>query len=79
MFQAPIQWESVDVTPQLKDGKTVIPDKAIDSVKTNYVALKGPLAVRPDLTCTVKHWAYTSTDTYRQRPCLPQSHPPSHV
>lgn len=43
--QAPIDWESVDVTPQLKDGKTVIPDKAIDSVKKNYVALKGPLAV----------------------------------
>lgn len=43
--QAPIVWESVDVTPQLKDGRTVIPDKAIDSVKKNYVALKGPLAV----------------------------------
>ncbi|KAK3172917.1 NAD-dependent isocitrate dehydrogenase [Lepraria neglecta] len=42
--KAPIKWESADVTPQLKDGKTVIPDKAIDSVKTNYVALKGPLA-----------------------------------
>ncbi|KAI9798490.1 MAG: Isocitrate dehydrogenase [NAD] subunit alpha, mitochondrial [Piccolia ochrophora] len=42
--KAPIEWESVDVTPQLKDGKTVIPDKAINSVKTNYVALKGPLA-----------------------------------
>ena len=45
VIQAPIDWESVDVTPQLKDGKTVIPDKAIDSVKKNYVALKGPLAV----------------------------------
>ena len=43
--QVPIKWESVDVTPQLKDGRTVIPDKAIDSVKTNFVALKGPLAV----------------------------------
>ncbi|MCJ1338344.1 NAD-dependent isocitrate dehydrogenase [Bachmanniomyces sp. S44760] len=42
--KVPIKWESVDVTPHLKDGKTVIPDKAIDSVKTNYVALKGPLA-----------------------------------
>ncbi|KAL8700872.1 MAG: hypothetical protein Q9201_005218 [Fulgogasparrea decipioides] len=42
--KAPIEWESVDVTPQLKNGKTVIPDKAIDSVKKNYVALKGPLA-----------------------------------
>lgn len=50
ILQAPIKWESVDVTPQLKDGKTVIPDRAIDSVKTNYIALKGPLAVRLDLT-----------------------------
>ena len=41
---APIKWESVDVTPTLKDGKTVIPDEAIDSVTRNYVALKGPLA-----------------------------------
>ncbi|KAK3698946.1 NAD-dependent isocitrate dehydrogenase [Vermiconidia calcicola] len=41
---APIKWEPVDVTPTLKDGKTVIPDEAIDSVKRNYVALKGPLA-----------------------------------
>lgn len=41
---APIKWEPVDVTPTLKDGKTVIPDGAIDSVKRNYVALKGPLA-----------------------------------
>ncbi|KAF2723009.1 isocitrate dehydrogenase subunit 2 mitochondrial precursor [Polychaeton citri CBS 116435] len=40
----PVKWESVDVTPTLKDGKTVIPDKAIDSVTRNYVALKGPLA-----------------------------------
>ena len=44
--QVPIKWESVDVTPQIKNGKTVIPDKAIDSVKKNFVALKGPLAVR---------------------------------
>ncbi len=48
--QAPIEWEPVDVTPILKDGKTVIPDKAIDSVRKNYVALKGPLAVR-DVAC----------------------------
>jgi isocitrate dehydrogenase (NAD+) len=40
----PIKWESVDVTPQLKDGRTVIPDEAIKSVQRNYVALKGPLA-----------------------------------
>jgi hypothetical protein len=42
--QAPISWEEVDVTPILKDGKTVIPDRAIESVKKNTVALKGPLA-----------------------------------
>ncbi|KKY23447.1 putative isocitrate nad-dependent [Phaeomoniella chlamydospora] len=42
--KAPIKWEPVDVTPQLKDGKTVIPDEAIASVQKNYVALKGPLA-----------------------------------
>lgn len=42
---APIKWESVDVTPSLNaDGKTVIPDSAIQSVTNNYVALKGPLA-----------------------------------
>jgi isocitrate dehydrogenase (NAD+) len=40
----PIKWESVDVTPRLKDGRTVIPDEAIDSVNRNLVALKGPLA-----------------------------------
>lgn len=42
--KAPITWEEVDVTPILKNGKTVIPDKAIASVKKNTVALKGPLA-----------------------------------
>ena len=41
---APIAWEEVDVTPILKDGKTVIPDEAIRSIKKNTVALKGPLA-----------------------------------
>ncbi|KAF7355364.1 DIS3-like exonuclease 2 [Mycena sanguinolenta] len=40
----PIQWEEVSVTPILKGGKTVIPDAAINSVKKNTVALKGPLA-----------------------------------
>jgi len=43
--QTPIEWESVDVTPILKDGKTTIPDTAINSVQKNLVALKGPLAV----------------------------------
>ncbi|KZZ97939.1 isocitrate dehydrogenase, NAD-dependent [Ascosphaera apis ARSEF 7405] len=42
--KVPIKWEPVDVTPILKDGKTAIPDAAIDSVKKNFVALKGPLA-----------------------------------
>lgn len=33
------------MTPSLNaDGKTVIPDASIDSVRRNYVALKGPLA-----------------------------------
>ncbi|KIK79732.1 hypothetical protein PAXRUDRAFT_833948 [Paxillus rubicundulus Ve08.2h10] len=40
----PIQWEEVSVTPVFKGGKTVIPDVAINSVKKNTVALKGPLA-----------------------------------
>jgi isocitrate dehydrogenase (NAD+) len=42
--QAPIEWEEVDVTPILVNGKTAIPQKAIDSIKKNTVALKGPLA-----------------------------------
>ncbi|KAJ6041826.1 uncharacterized protein N7446_012892 [Penicillium canescens] len=42
--KAPVKWESVDVTPILKDGKTAIPDDAIASVRRNFVALKGPLA-----------------------------------
>jgi hypothetical protein len=40
-LQVPIQWEEVDVTPVLKNGKTVIPDEAIVSIKKNTVALKG--------------------------------------
>ncbi|KAI0036767.1 hypothetical protein K488DRAFT_81757 [Vararia minispora EC-137] len=42
--KVPIQWEEVSVTPILKGGKTVIPDSAIQSVRKNTVALKGPLA-----------------------------------
>ncbi|RPA85956.1 isocitrate dehydrogenase [Ascobolus immersus RN42] len=42
--EAPIEWETVDVTPILKDGKTAIPDAAIQSIEKNLVALKGPLA-----------------------------------
>jgi isocitrate dehydrogenase (NAD+) len=54
-LQAPIKWESVDVTPILKDGKTAIPDDAIASVRRNYVALKGPLAVCPSSKYPVSH------------------------
>lgn len=42
--KAPIKWEPVDVTPQLKDGKTTILQETIESVERNKVALKGPLA-----------------------------------
>ncbi|KAK1921203.1 isocitrate dehydrogenase [Papiliotrema laurentii] len=42
--KAPIEWEEVDVTPILVNGKTAIPQPAIDSIKKNTVALKGPLA-----------------------------------
>ena len=45
----PIAWEEVSVAPVLRDGKTVIPDEAIASVKKNTVALKGtaPIDVIP--------------------------------
>ncbi|RFU28553.1 hypothetical protein B7463_g7773, partial [Scytalidium lignicola] len=42
--KAPIKWEPVDVTPQLKDGRTTIPQETIESIQKNKVALKGPLA-----------------------------------
>ncbi|KAK6343391.1 NAD-dependent isocitrate dehydrogenase [Orbilia blumenaviensis] len=42
--EVPIEWEPIDVTPVLVDGKTAIPQPAIDSIKRNLVALKGPLA-----------------------------------
>ncbi|TGZ84779.1 isocitrate dehydrogenase subunit 2 [Ascodesmis nigricans] len=42
--KVPIEWESIDVTPIIKNGKTAIPDAAIESIKKNFVALKGPLA-----------------------------------
>jgi isocitrate dehydrogenase (NAD+) len=40
----PITWEHVDVTPVFRDGKTVIPDEALQSIHKNKIALKGPLA-----------------------------------
>ncbi|CAK7224454.1 NAD-dependent isocitrate dehydrogenase [Sporothrix curviconia] len=42
--EAPVSWEPIDVTPIIKDGKTAIPDAAIESIRKNKVALKGPLA-----------------------------------
>jgi isocitrate dehydrogenase (NAD+) len=42
--KTPIEWEEVDVTPIIKDGKTAIPEEAITSVRKSTVALKGPLA-----------------------------------
>ncbi|KAJ2847410.1 NAD-dependent isocitrate dehydrogenase, partial [Coemansia erecta] len=42
--KVPIEWESVDVTPVLRDGKTVIPDEALHSILRTKIALKGPLA-----------------------------------
>jgi len=42
--KVPIEWEEVDVTPTLVDGKSTIPQASIDSIKKNTIALKGPLA-----------------------------------
>jgi isocitrate dehydrogenase (NAD+) len=42
--KAPVAWEPCDVTPVIVDGKTSIPQAAIDSIQKNKVALKGPLA-----------------------------------
>lgn len=42
---APIEWDAVDVTPvRGVDGKYRIPQKAIDSVESTKIGLKGPLA-----------------------------------
>lgn len=43
--KAPIEWDPVDVTPvKGVDGKFRIPQKAIDSVNSTRMGLKGPLA-----------------------------------
>lgn len=43
-FQTPIDWDVVDVTPvRAPDGTMKIPSKAIESVNTNKIGLKGPL------------------------------------
>ncbi len=48
-------WEPVDVTPILKDGRTTIPEYAIESIRRNKVALKGPLAVS-QATAVLRDW-----------------------
>lgn len=41
----PIKWEEADVTPSINhEGKQVIPEETVQSVRRNTVALKGPLA-----------------------------------
>ncbi|PWN18506.1 putative IDH2-isocitrate dehydrogenase subunit 2, mitochondrial [Microstroma glucosiphilum] len=40
----PIKWEEVDVTPEIRDGRSRIPLKAEESIKKTTLALKGPLA-----------------------------------
>ncbi|KAJ2770386.1 NAD-dependent isocitrate dehydrogenase, partial [Coemansia nantahalensis] len=42
--KVPIEWETADVTPVVRDGKTVIPDEALHSILRTKIALKGPLA-----------------------------------
>ncbi|KAK3353131.1 hypothetical protein B0T25DRAFT_454333 [Lasiosphaeria hispida] len=42
--KTPITWEPISVDPIIKDGRTAIPDAAIESIKRNKIALKGPLA-----------------------------------
>ncbi|GAA99014.1 uncharacterized protein L969DRAFT_606510 [Mixia osmundae IAM 14324] len=42
--KVPIDWEEVSVAPLIVDGKSTIPQDAIDNIKANTVALKGPLA-----------------------------------
>lgn len=42
--KVPIEWEFCDVTPIIVNNQTAIPQKAIDSINKNLVALKGPLA-----------------------------------
>jgi len=42
--KTPIEWDVVDVTPvRAPDGTMKIPSKAIESVNTNKIGLKGPL------------------------------------
>lgn len=42
--KVPITWEERDVTPVIVNGRSTIPQEAIDSIHQTTVALKGPLA-----------------------------------
>lgn len=75
-LQAPIKWEPVDVTPQLKDGKTTIPEETIESIKKNKVALKGPLAVSQASPCGI--FMLILADTYWKRPRIAESYSSSY-
>ena len=67
------------MTPQLKDGKTSIPEETIDSIKRNKVALKGPLAVRTPPFHDKVNADDQTIDTYWQRSRLPQSNSPTNI
>lgn len=60
-----MKWEPVDVTPQLKDGKTTIAAETIESINRNKVALKGPLAVRISVMVVPCSEANIYLDAYR--------------
>ncbi|CAO1623704.1 unnamed protein product [Jaminaea pallidilutea] len=42
--KVPINWEEVDVTPEIREGRSKIPIKAEESIRRTTLALKGPLA-----------------------------------
>jgi isocitrate dehydrogenase (NAD+) len=42
--KVPIDWDPVDVTPSIVNGRTTLPADTVEKIKKNKVALKGPLA-----------------------------------
>lgn len=77
--QVPVKWEEVSVTPILKDGKTVIPDEAIQSVRKNTVALKGALPeLGPNLS-SQQLFIRPTGYAHRQGSCLPQPDAPPDI
>jgi hypothetical protein len=68
------------VTPILKDGKTAIPDAAIESIRKNKIALKGPLAVSEGQNGTGPTHVLTGLpDAHWQGSRFPQPYPPPHI